>query len=291
MCNHPTSTYLRGKGAQRTSSLYTGTPALYIAIMLANVLDKPKTATTPSKVDIESRGSDRTTRAGCSCCSRKRAPAGQACSVPSATKEEERDTTTTGECYLCYDSKRDDPEPLVRGVCACKHTAMHLACQRRMIEMAEEAGKPNPMQCSVCQVKFSNAEVAVGRLRLTRPGAISLLLVAGFLVLLACIIAALWPREREGEGWWDRATGSTEDAPSHGADPLLNFFALLTLRLTLIGACGIGLWAVMTWLAMSLSSGTFGEARQRPDAAGLGLFLQPTFCRARETRVWQPAAA
>ena len=66
-----------GKGAQRTSNLYTGTPALYIAIMLANVLDKPKTATTPSKVDIESRGSDRTTRAGCSCCSRKRAPAGR----------------------------------------------------------------------------------------------------------------------------------------------------------------------------------------------------------------------
>jgi len=265
-------------GANATCLLVRTGATRISVVAAASVRSAVSRATARATTDIESRGAD-----GISV----QAVNGGGLKSGGSEPALERVTTTTNECYLCYDSCRGEHE-LVRGVCACKHTAMHLSCQRRMIEMAEEAGKPNPLQCTVCHTDFSNAEFAEARVKLTRAGARWLLIAVGSVVLLACAVAALWPWDGERMGWWDYAWRSFlnyEDVSLDGQHTLLRFFGLLAL----VAAICLSSWT-LTWLALSLS-GTLDQARQRPDAAGLGFFLQPPMSTSRQLRCWQPTCS
>ena len=63
------------------------------------------------------------------------------------------------ECFLCCEGEQLPGNPLIFGVCSCKHTAMHLDCQRRMLEVALTAETPitTATRCGVCHSAFANA--------------------------------------------------------------------------------------------------------------------------------------
>lgn len=61
------------------------------------------------------------------------------------------------ECYICCEGA--SLAPLVRGVCACRGTAMHVACQQRMLDSAVAVDAGQLTLCRVCRTSFSNAEI------------------------------------------------------------------------------------------------------------------------------------
>ena len=62
-------------------------------------------------------------------------------------------------CYVCLDDAAD--EPLLRNICACKSTAIHRSCQRRLVENAALAGYS--AACTVCQQPFANVKYEMRR--------------------------------------------------------------------------------------------------------------------------------
>ena len=89
------------------------------------------------------------------------------------------------ECFLCCDGARPG-DPLLTGVCSCRRTAMHLSCQRRMLETARQDDEnPSLMitRCGVCHATYSNADTT-GSFRLSWLGALWCTCCAGVGVML-----------------------------------------------------------------------------------------------------------
>ena len=84
------------------------------------------------------------------------------------------------DCFLCCEGPKPG-EPLITGVCSCRRTAMHLNCQRRMLEAArswddDEQPSRMIMRCGVCHSTFVNADMSP-YWRLSWLGALWLILV------------------------------------------------------------------------------------------------------------------
>ena len=66
------------------------------------------------------------------------------------------------ECFLCCEPARPGA-PLISGVCLCRRTAMHLQCQKRMLETAsrghDDRARPRLTRCSVCHASYVNADL------------------------------------------------------------------------------------------------------------------------------------
>ena len=93
------------------------------------------------------------------------------------------------ECYICCGEGSADNE-LVRNVCACRTTAMHLRCQRQMLEASLIQSIANGVSCRVCHSRYQNAELRVswclswmGIMWVTLPLALGLMLWSAILVI------------------------------------------------------------------------------------------------------------
>ena len=93
------------------------------------------------------------------------------------------------ECYICCTAGSPGDE-LVRDVCLCRTTAMHLRCQRQMLEASLAQSLSNGVACRVCHTRYQNAELRVswclswmGVMWITLPLALGLVLWSALLVI------------------------------------------------------------------------------------------------------------
>ena len=62
------------------------------------------------------------------------------------------------ECFLCLEG--EGAGELVSGVCLCKGQALHLECQRRMVQTYSRLhGEESATQCRVCKAPYSNVSL------------------------------------------------------------------------------------------------------------------------------------
>ena len=90
---------------------------------------------------------------------------------PSDTVEQ-----STLECYICCDASPD--KGALVSVCKCTDRVMHIECQRTLI-----ASTTKSIVCPVCTATYTNAELTLGRPKLTHDGRIMAALTVGALAL------------------------------------------------------------------------------------------------------------
>ena len=59
-------------------------------------------------------------------------------------------TTTEGECYVCTGDGQT--EPLLVGICGCRHMALHASCQQRLMSTT----RAHATSCAVCSQPYKN---------------------------------------------------------------------------------------------------------------------------------------
>lgn len=175
------------------------------------------------------------------------------------------------DCFLCCEGPKPG-EPLITGVCSCRRTAMHLNCQRRMLEAArswddDEQPSRMIMRCGVCHSTFVNADMSpywrlswLGALWLTCCAGVGVMLWSGYTVLEKGSSrdprVSFWSRE-----WWSFELTN------------LTWWRIVGLLYMTISIMMAG--AALTWLAYDLFYST-------------GDHLDHLFVKHYAVRVWYP---
>lgn len=193
------------------------------------------------------------------------------------------------ECFLCCDSSRADGVTLVRGVCNCNGTAMHLDCQQRMIRAAQEQGKENVLFCSVCDVRFNNVALTPERRQLTRAGMLWLGVSLSALGVIACALTILtqWGPNSVSLSWHDYLLQCLSDVQSDSLQGQHTWLLIAAVLHVVLGVVILS-WALF-WIALYVD-GHLERPRNFLDRhGGAGLCLQPPWLLVRTVRVWDPA--
>lgn len=93
------------------------------------------------------------------------------------------------ECFICC-SEGGPRDELVKNVCACRTTAMHVRCQKQMLEAALAQSPSFGVRCRVCREHYRNADIHaswylswIGLVWLTLPLAMGILFLSAIFVL------------------------------------------------------------------------------------------------------------
>ena len=176
------------------------------------------------------------------------------------------------ECFLCCEGPSKGV--LVSNVCLCRDMAMHLSCQRRMLEMSYARGG-HLLRCGVCHATYSNAAARpVWRLSLT--GALWCTCPAGVFVMLWSASTVL-DRGSAAAPPLSYASGSWWTYQLH----YMTWWRLIGLAYLAIGAF-MAVFAC-AWLAVDVFA--------RPATRMLGFIWEPLCVRRRIVICWRPEAS